>query len=725
MNPKASLLRTNFPTSVPPVFPASGYDNVPERQGFSGDGSQQSQELMNRKTHSAQHRATIAAEALESRIAPATLIGLTSKDILITFDSAAPSKILSAAKITGLADGENIVSLDARPANGLIYGLTNLNTLYTLNPYSGVATLLDAGEPAFSLTGKTSEIDFNPTVDRIRAVTDADLNFRLNPNTGGLVDGDAVTPGIQPDTALAYAAGDVNEGKNPTISAVAYDRNFQGATLTTLYGIDSTRNTLVRIGGVDGTPSPNGGLVSTVGTLRVNPGSHVGFDVAADGTGYASMQVGSKTWLFTVDLATGEATPVGKIGNGKVKLDAITTAPRDEIVVGVTSGNLLVSFRADNPGQLLTSVQLTNLAGGVTITGIDFRPATGELFGLTSTNQIVSIDQNTGRTIPRGASLDPLLFAAGATNGFDFNPTVDRLRLVNPTEDNLRFNPVTFAAVDGDAGTAGTQPDTDLSFIATDPNVGTDPNITGAAYDRNDNDPATATTLFGIDSNLNILVRQGAIDGNAGDIAGGASPNGGLLTTLGSLGVNPTNQVGFDISDDGRAGVGTALAVMQLEGETTSKLFSINLNAGLTNQALGSATLIGTVGTSDVITAMAIAPASIQFTTTNTIVKEKAGTFAMIEITRSGGHDRTASVVFNTGDGSATAGADYTAVLNELITFNPGETLKRVMVPILADSTVEFDETIHLQLTSPLGGATVLGEAIDAIVTIQGKKLVI
>jgi hypothetical protein len=682
---------------------------------------------MNRKTHSAQHRATpsIAAEALESRIAPATLIGLTSKDILITFDSATPSKILSAAKITGLADGENIASLDARPANGLIYGLTNLNTLYTLNPYSGVATLLDAGEPGFPLSGKTSEIDFNPTVDRIRAVTDADLNFRLNPNTGALVDSDPGAPGTQSDTALAYAAGDANDGKNPAVSAVAYDRNFQGATLTTLFGIDSTRNALVRIGGVDGTPSPNGGLVSTVGELGVNPGSRVGFDIAADGTAYASMQVGSKTWLFTIDLVSGEAMPIGKIGNGKVKLDAVTTVPRDEIVVGVTTGNLLVSFRADDPGHLLSSVQLTNLAGGVTITGIDFRPATGELFGLTSTNQIVSIDQHTGRTIPRGGTVDPTLLAVGAAGGFDFNPTVDRLRLVDSTDNNLRFNPVTFTPVDSDGVTPGTQGDTDLSFIATDVNAGQNPNITGVAYDRNDNDGATATTLFGIDSTLNILVRQGAVDGNAADVAGGGSPNGGLLNTLGSLGVNPTDQVSFDISDDGRAGVGVALAVMQLEGETSSKLFSINLNSSTSNQPLGSATLIGIVGTSDVITSMAIAPASIQFTITNTIVKEKSGTFAVIDITRTGGHDRIASAVFNTSDGTATAGVDYTAVLNELVTFNPGETLKRVMVPILSDSTVEFDETIRLQLTSPLGGTTVLGDAIDAIVTLQGKKLVI
>ena len=109
------------------------------------------------------------------------------------------------------------------------------------------------------------------------------------------------------------------------------------------------------------------------------------------------------------------------------------------------------------------------------------------------------------------------------------------------------------------------------------------------------------------------MVRQGAVDGNPADVAGGGSPNGGLLTTLGSLGVLVTDVAGFDIVDQGSAGIGAALAVMQVEGETTSKLFSINLTAGLTNQPLGSATLVGTVGGGELIRAMAIAPPRIQF----------------------------------------------------------------------------------------------------------------
>jgi hypothetical protein len=668
------------------------------------------------------NRSQVAAEALEARIAPATLVGLTQTDSLITFDSAVPTKILTVAKIVGLAAGENVLSIDARAANGVIYGVTDQNTVYTLNPYTGQATQVGAGPAAFPGEGKALGIDFNPTVDRIRAVTDTELNFRLNPITGAIVDGDAIAEGTQPDTALAYDAADDNTGKNPAVAAVAYDRNFQGATLTTLYGIDSTLNTLVRVGGVDGTPSPNGGLLTTVGALGVNPAARIGFDIAADGTAYAAMKVGKSTALFTIDLATGDATALGKIGNGKVKLDAVTVAPRQEIVVAVTVSNQLVSFRADNPGEILTSVALSGLNAGETIAGIDFRPLTGELLALTNANRILTIDTLTGRTIVRGAAIDGTLLTAGASTGFDFNPAADRLRLVDTVNDNLRYNPVTFAPVDGDTVTPGTQPDTDLAFIGTDPNNGMNPNISGVAYDRNDNDPATATTLFGIDSTLNILVRQGAVDGAAADVAGGGSPNGGLLTTLGALGVDPGEDIGFDISEDGRLGVGVALAVMQVGGDTNSKLFAINLQSGLTNQPAGGATLIGDVGTNEVLTAMAIAPANIQFTVTNTIVKEKGNTFAFIEITRTGGADRVASVILNTSDGTATAGMDYTALTNETVTFARGETLKRVMIQILPDTVKEFDETIRLQLTTPTGGTTELGDTISALVTIQGKK---
>ncbi len=660
-------------------------------------------------------------EPLEPRIAPALMVGLTTTNFLVSFDSADPTHVLSSVKIKGLAAGEDIVSIDSRAANGLLYGLTKQNTLYTLNPYSGVATKVGpAGAPDLALAGKAFAIDFNPAVDRLRVVSDLDQNLRINPLTGVVVDGDGGTMGTQPDTALVFDATDANTGKNPNIAEVAYDRNFQGATLTTLFGIDSNLNALVRIGGVDGTPSPNSGAIFTVGALGVDPGATVGFDVAADGTAFASLAVKGKTKLFTIDLVTGAATEVGAIGKGSTKLDGLAAMPRGEIVFGVTQSNRLVSFHADNPGKLESAVALRGLLAGESVTSIDFRTASGELFALTSSNRVLTIDPATGVAHQVGVPLvTSPQFTANSPGGFDFNPTVDRLRLVNAANDNLRFNPLTYAPVDTDAGTAGNQPDTSLAYIGTDVNVGADPNIVGSAYDRNDNDGATATTLWSIDSLLNTLVRQGAVDGAAADIAGGASPNGGLLTTIGALGVDITDSVGFDISDRGALGNGVALAVMQINGEVTSKLFSINLTAGLTNQPVGGAALIGTVGGGEVLTAMAIAPSSIEFGATSYVVKEKAGTFAVIEVKRGGGTGSTSSVRFDTFDGTALAGLDYSEVLNQVITFAPGETFKRIQIPLLGDTEADPNETVGLSLSSATGGSTVLGARGNALLTIK------
>ena len=60
------------------------------------------------------------------------------------------------------------------------------------------------------------------------------------------------------------------------------------------------------------------------------------------------------------------------------------------------------------------------------------------------------------------------------------------------------------------------------------------------------------------------------------------------------------------------------------------------------------------------------------------------------------------SVDYATADGTATAGADYTATSGTL-TFAPGETAKTVSVPLLDDSIDEGRETFKLKLSNPRG----------------------
>ncbi len=661
-------------------------------------------------------------EALEGRDLMATLVALTSTDRLLTFDSATPWQIQRSVPVSGLSVGESLASIDARPASGALYGVSNRNLVYTLSAATGVATRVGSGPAAVAQVGGAIGIDFNPNVDRLRLVTGANQNLRFNPATGEVIDADPIAPGTQGDINLAFAIGDPNQQFDPTIVEAAYDRNFQGTNLTTLFGIDSNRNVLVRIGGVDGTPSPNAGQVFTVGSLGLNIGNRVGFDITSTGVAYAALTAnngGGPTRLAKINLASGAVAFAGFIGKGQTLIDGLTELPRTEIVYGVTASDRLVRFAASEPGRLISSVPLRGLLVGEDITGIDFRPASGELFGITNINRVLKIDPTTGQTVQPAAPVDASVFSAGQNVGIDFNPTVDRLRLTNGVNNNLRYNPLTFAPVDGDAVAAGVQPDASLSFIATDPNVGANPNVVASAYDRNDNDPATATTLYAIDSALNVLVRQGAVDGSAADVAGGGSPNGGLLTTLGSLGIDVTSNAGLDVSGVGAGGNGAALAALQVQGETVSRLYSVNLNPTTPNQPTGAATLVGAIAGGEVLTAMAIAPATVQFNTSLVTVNESLG-LAWITLTRTGGSSSSESVLVSTFEGTARQGQDYTPLNNLVVTFAPGETRKAISIPIVKDNRSEGAESVFFVLGVPAANPAQLGALATTTLRIMG-----
>ena len=270
------------------------------------------------------------------------IVGVSLFGELVTFDSAAPSIIINRRAISGLtgqAQGEAISAIDYRPANGKLYALGNapgsLYRLYTLDISTGVATRVGATDYT-TFSGTFFGFDFNPQVDRIRVVSDGETNVRLNPNDGTLAGTDtAITP-----------AGD--------LVAVAYDRNDNvNTTLTTLYGIDATSDSLVRVGGLDGIPSPNDGAVTTVGPLGVNTTGRVSFDISSNtGLAYAALTFngteGQVSSLYTVNLLTGTASLIGPIGDGSEALRALSVQVIPEpssVGLLVVAGGMLVARR--------------------------------------------------------------------------------------------------------------------------------------------------------------------------------------------------------------------------------------------------------------------------------------------------------------------------------------------------------------------------------------------
>ena len=96
-------------------------------------------------------------------------------------------------------------------------------------------------------------------------------------------------------------------------------------------------------------------------------------------------------------------------------------------------------------------------------------------------------------------------------------------------------------------------------------------------------------------------------------------------------------------------------------------------------------------------------------------VREAAGATLDFAVSLSRAASGRVSVSYATADGTATAGSDYTRASGKL-RFAPGETEKRVRVPVLDDVVDEGEETFTLRLLNASGAVVADGEATGTIV---------
>lgn len=225
-------------------------------------------------------------------------------------------------------------------------------------------------------------------------------------------------------------------------------------------------------------------------------------------------------------------------------------AAHAELVTALTSTNQLINFDTATPGTT-SAVNITGLQAGDVLGGIDSRPLNGILYGFAvngTTGRLYSINASTG-----AASVSSVLNTDVNGNffGVDFNPAVDRLRIVSDTGQNLRVN----------VDTGATLVDGSLQFAAGDVNAGTPPQVVAAAYSNNVAS-AASTTLYTLDLSTQSLLTQ-------------SPPNNGTLNTVASLSNIIFPEAAFDIS--GISGVAYAILngfelsqINLLTGEVTS-----------------------------------------------------------------------------------------------------------------------------------------------------------
>jgi hypothetical protein len=518
-----------------------------------------------------------------------------------------------------LAAGQTLVGLDARPATGELFALGYNPTgtqaqLYSLS--TTTAVLRAVGAPLTLNLGTSTDrigFDFNPTVDRIRVTSASRANYRLNPNNGALV---------ATDGQLTYATTDPNAGQTPGVGASAYTNSYIGSTATTLYNIDELNDRLVSQN------PPNDGILNTIAGLQ----STTTFALATDldiyfnpSTGaneaYAaitrSVTPGLVTGLYTVNLANG-AISVSPIIIGSLFFtvrDIAIAIARPATLPAITgqlayalAGTNLLTFDTALPGTIRTSVGITGVDAAQTLVGLDVRPANSALYALgynaaaaagVANSQLYSINATTGVATANSAAFR-LELGTGAI-GFDFNPTVDRIRVVGANRNNYRLNPIfgvasPLAATDGVvAYTAGT---------AT-------PTIGAVAY-TNSFAGTTTTALYNYDLALNQLNTQATAN----------PPADGQLTFVGLSGITVNTAapaVDLDIYSTA-TGTNTAYLVANTGTSANTSLYTVNLTTG-------QATLVGAIGNG--IAARNIALAAPTGVVTGTKGPELAGDLSL------------------------------------------------------------------------------------------------
>jgi hypothetical protein len=224
------------------------------------------------------------------------------------------------------------------------------------------------------------------------------------------------------------------------------------------------------------------------------------------------------------------------------------------VLFATDSGGNLLQFRSNAPWRV-SSKPITGLPAGVSLRGIDFRPATGDLYALGSDKVVYRVNVATAIAVGEGPAFESAPAALNsAFIGFDFNPTVDKIRVTSDADDNIRLNPDEGNLLSADAKLTPAEV-----------------KVVGSAYTNSTfvafaNRP-TATELYAVDvapSPDRLWIQRPA--------------NAGTLINPVSLGFDLGSDVGFDIA--GRGNVGYVAGTRA--SRDTSELWQVDLATGKT-----------------------------------------------------------------------------------------------------------------------------------------------
>lgn len=236
----------------------------------------------------------------------------------------------------------------AGSASAQLFGSDNLGNYFMVDEATGAATIITSDDSTYNFLGGATEIEINPSTG---------VGYAQNPNgvfMGNLFDG---------------VTGASLSGSVPTIGSFV-GLEYVGDDLLGTYHINAGGASTLAI------LDPTTGVQTDIGLTGIGPINGLAYD-ASSGVLYGSTArnaLGPTSWLVTIDLGTGAATPVGDMG---VVVGSIEFGSNGMLYAGGGAQDQGNIFTIDPGTGASTLVGATGL--GTVVTGLTLLPAPSSL----------------------------------------------------------------------------------------------------------------------------------------------------------------------------------------------------------------------------------------------------------------------------------------------------------------------------------------------------------
>lgn len=516
-------------------------------------------------------------------------------------------------------------------------------------------------------------------------------------------DGSAVAPGdyTSANGTLLFAAGGTSS-QSVTVS-IFNDTSYEGVT-------PETFNVILSGATGNATISDNTGVVTIIDN-ETAPSFSITSTSVNENAASATLTVS----LSAASAVTHQVTWAAASGTATVGADFSAAGGTLTFSPGVTSQTVTVNLLDDliYEGNEAFTVGLTNATGGagiatstgtVTIVENEVKPT----FSINN----VSVNESAGvatLTVTRaGATGQTNQVSFSTTNGTATSPA-DFTGISTPqvlsfgVGDTTKNIAITIAR---DGVYEGAVPET-FSVVLSANDSGSSITTGTGTVSINETDPAPLFSISSVSVNEGGTATLTITKTNATALSHHISfqSQGGTATASADYTPIPLTTYLFAPSDTSMTVTVSAISDNVYEG-STPEFYNVVLSGPDNGAQIQTGTGVVTINETNNAPVISVTPVT---------AAENSGTMGLM-MTLSGNTNQDITVFYDTVNGSATAGSDYTQTSSSHIFF-AGETSSVINIPLFNDSVYEGNETFTLRLTSATGGAVIATPSVVNTIT--------